>query len=231
MNRASGLHHLALSTADMKAQIAFFSDVLGMELVALYWMHGAEKTVHGFLRLNDRSSIAFVQNEAIAAAPRRLGVSHAGHAGGVSAGGTMQHLALRVDTPDELLAMRDRIRSRGVNVFGPIDHGMCQSIYLAGPEDLALEISTSAGPIDAAAWIDPEVVAYLGIDAAAELPAYRQPADYVRPAEAVPQPDPDPAKPHLRIPEKAYRRILAMDDAAYTARMSETEPPVPAARR
>lgn len=225
MTRASGLHHLALSTADMKAQIAFFSDVLGLELVALYWMHGAENTVHGFLRLNDRSSVAFVQNAAIAATGRRLGVSHAGHAGGTSAGGTMQHLALRVDSPDELLAMRDRIRARGVNVFGPIDHGMCQSIYLAGPEDLALEISTSDGPIDADAWIDPEVVAHLDIGAG-ELAAFRRPADFARPAQPVPQPEPDPARPHLRIPEKAYRRILAMDDATYTARMSQTEPPV-----
>ena len=42
MNKIDGLHHLAICTADMKAQIAFFTDKLGMELVALYWMHGVE---------------------------------------------------------------------------------------------------------------------------------------------------------------------------------------------
>ena len=62
MNKIDGLHHLAICTADMKAQIAFFTDKLGMELVALYWMHGVENTWHGFLRLNDESSIAFVSN-------------------------------------------------------------------------------------------------------------------------------------------------------------------------
>jgi hypothetical protein len=40
--------------------------VLGMELVALYWMHGVEGAWHGFLKMNDHSSIAFVQTPAIA---------------------------------------------------------------------------------------------------------------------------------------------------------------------
>ena len=33
----NGVHHLALATGDIKQQIAFFTDVLGMELVAFYW--------------------------------------------------------------------------------------------------------------------------------------------------------------------------------------------------
>ena len=38
MNKVEGLHHLAISTADMKGQIEFFTEKLGMELQALYWM-------------------------------------------------------------------------------------------------------------------------------------------------------------------------------------------------
>ena len=34
MVKADNLHHLAISTGDIKAQIAFFSDVLATELVA-----------------------------------------------------------------------------------------------------------------------------------------------------------------------------------------------------
>ncbi len=37
MTQPNGVHHLALMTADVKSQIAFFSDVLGMKLKALYW--------------------------------------------------------------------------------------------------------------------------------------------------------------------------------------------------
>ena len=61
MPKPNDLHHLAIATGDIKTQIEFFSDVLGMELVALYWMHGADGCFHGFLKLHDKASVAFVQ--------------------------------------------------------------------------------------------------------------------------------------------------------------------------
>ena len=73
MNKVEGLHHLAICTADMKAQIEYFTEKLGMELQALYWMHGVENTFHAFLRLNDESSIAFVHNPDIKHVKTTLG--------------------------------------------------------------------------------------------------------------------------------------------------------------
>ena len=186
MNKVAGLHHLAICTANMKEQIEFFTDKLGMELQALYWMHGVENTWHGFLRLNDESSIAFVCNPDIEKIPRVLGESHAGNPGANCAGGAMQHLALKVSDHGELMAMRDRLRSKGVPVMGPLEHGMCCSIYFAGPENLALELSYSLEPIDQEAWIDPEVVALAGISAD-ELQRYKQPLGYQDQGGEVPQ--------------------------------------------
>lgn len=123
---------------------------------------GIEQTFHGFLRLGDSASLAFVQGPEMAAIEPVIGVSHAGFTAGPVAPGTMQHLALNVGSHDDLLAVRDRIRSHGHWVMGPIDHGMCQSIYLAAPEGLMLEFASSAAPIDADEWIDPEVVALCG---------------------------------------------------------------------
>src|SRR5882672_4982609 len=137
MPKANDLHHLAIATSNIKTQIEFFSDVLGMELVALYWMHGVKGAWHGFLKLNDHCSVAFVQSPDIAKVPREIGKTHSGNPGGALAGGAMQHVAFNVEDTGELVAMRDRIRSRGVTVFGPIDHGFCQSIYFAGPENLS----------------------------------------------------------------------------------------------
>jgi len=155
----NGLHHLAVATRDVKAQIEFFTDVIGLELVALYWMHGVADTVHAFLRLSDTASIALVQGPAMQRIEPQLGVSHAGFTAGDVAPGAVQHIALNVDTEADLLAMRDRIRSRGHWVMGPIDHGACKSIYLAGPEGMQLEFATSAEPINATRWVDPEVMA------------------------------------------------------------------------
>ena len=225
----NGLHHLAIATRDVKAQVEFFTDVIGLELVALYWMHGVADTVHAFLRLSDTATIALVQGPEMQRIEPQLGVSHAGFTAGDVAPGAVQHIALNVDTEAELLAMRDRIRSRGHWVMGPIDHGMCKSIYLAGPEGMQLEFSTWTGVIDATQWIDPEVMAFCGIDAD-DVARYRRPAPFASRGGAVPQPDPA-AKPNFVFPE-AMREfgatMLAMSDAEIAAALDHTEPPVPA---
>ncbi len=203
----NGIHHLAISTTDIKKQIEYFNDVLGFELVALYWMHGVEGAWHGFLKLNDHSYIAFVEMPQNAEASAEIGVTHPGWAGGASAGGTMQHISFNVDTYDDLLAIRDRIRDRGLNIFGPIDHGMCHSIYFAGLEDLSLEVSTSDAAIDGRAWIDPEVVELAKITPE-ELDRYRSPAPYERPSEPVPQPVRNPELPYPRGMPAEFRQCI-----------------------
>ena len=50
--------------------------------------------------------------------------------------------------------------------MGPLDHGMCHSIYFQGPEDICLEIATSGDadyPVGPEDWIDPEVPELAGI--------------------------------------------------------------------
>jgi catechol 2,3-dioxygenase-like lactoylglutathione lyase family enzyme len=214
MNKIDGLHHLAICTSNMKAQIEYFTDVLGMELVALYWMHGVPNMWHGFLRLNDESSIAFVHNPDIASISVELGKTHAGNPTANSAPGTMQHVALRVKDEAALLAMRDRVRSRGIPVLGPLDHGVCKSIYFAGLESLSLELSYSTEPIDAKAWIDPEVQALAGISAV-DLARYTRSSDFRDRAGAVPQPDLAGPGPHMtNFPEPgAYATLMGLSDA------------------
>ena len=226
MNKVDGLHHLAITTADMKSQIAFFTEILGMELVALYWMHGVENTWHGFLRLNDESSIAFVCNPDISKTPIRMGETHAGNPGANCAAGTMQHVALSVKNHEELLAMRDRLRAHGVPVMGPMNHGMCVSMYFAGPENLSLELSYSDEPINQAAWIDPEVVELAGISAE-ELARFKKPADFTDSKGEVPQPDiATTAGPHLtNYPPGAYEASMRLPDKVIWAAV-ESEPPV-----
>jgi catechol 2,3-dioxygenase-like lactoylglutathione lyase family enzyme len=225
MSEANDLHHLAITTADIKGQIEYFSSVLGMELVALYWMHGVEGAWHAFLKLNDHASIAFVQTPEIGKIDTTIGLTHSGHPGGSCAAGTMQHLALNVDSEADLLALRDRIRSCGINVLGPLDHGFCKSIYFAGLEHLSLEIATSAEAIDARAWIDPEVVRLAGISAD-ELERYRRPVATASRGGAVPQPPYDPAKPHMAWPPEQYHHLLSLSDDELTRMMSQPEPPV-----
>lgn len=225
MGGMNGIHHLAISTADMKGQLEFFTDVLGGELKALYWMHGAPETMHGFVRLNDYSYIAFVQGPKVKDIEPVIGVTHAGTAAGPSAGGTTQHVAFSVETYDDLLAMRDRIRDRGINVFGPIDHGMCHSIYFGGLEGMVLEVAMSHQPIDERQWIDPEVVELAGIDSSL-LQKLIAPEHFTAQGGKVQNPPVDMSKPQLDMPEEVLVRLMGMPDDEFIAKFSENVPPV-----
>jgi catechol 2,3-dioxygenase-like lactoylglutathione lyase family enzyme len=224
MGLPNGLHHIAICTKDIKGQIEFYSQVVGMELVALYWMHGVQKTFHGFLKMGN-ASIAFVQSPEIGEIQPQKGVSHPSWTAAPVAAGVMQHLALNVDGEAQLLAIRDRVRSHGYWVMGPIDHGFCKSIYLAAPEGIMLEFSTSEGkPIDAEAWIDLEVVKLAGITPA-DLQRYKNPPEFESRGGTVAQPVLDPHKPQMEFPpgmEKIYR----MSDEEIASRLSEPTPPV-----
>lgn len=228
MIKAKGIHHIAIMTGAMKDQIAFFSDVLGCRLIALFDMHGVPGGLHAFLHLADDCSFSLVQLPGTSEIPIELGVTHAGSGSGKSAPGTMQHLAFKVDSRDELLAIRDRIRLKGVNVFGPINHGMCQSIYFAGPEQLALEVAWSDAAVEPARWVDPAVLAKVGITAD-EAERFINPDDYAGDGGSVAQPPYDPAKPHQAMPEAVYKQIIAAPDEAIWAMASYAEPPVPKA--
>lgn len=226
MTQPNGVHHLAIMTADVKTQIEFFSDVLGMKLKALYWMHNVDGYFHAFMELNPNSSVAFVFAPAVKDIKPAYGVSHAGNPVQPAAAGVTQHIAFSVDTHEELLAMRDRIRSRGVRVMGPLDHGFCQSIYFGGPEDLVLEVSYSDSAIDAEAWIDPEVVALNGISAE-ELARYKNPAAYENTSGApVPQPPSGNGMPEYSQMEPQFAAAFDMADDDVTANLSENTPPV-----
>jgi catechol 2,3-dioxygenase-like lactoylglutathione lyase family enzyme len=226
MTQPTGIHHLAFMAGDIKKHIEFFSDVMGCPLVAIFDMHGVPGGLHAFLRMNEHSYFSIVQLPDVDKIPIQLGVTHAGSGALPSAPGTLQHLAFRVETEADLVAMRDRIRSRGVNVMGPIDHGMCKSIYFAGPDQMTLEVATSQTAIDPDRWIDPAVLAKAGISAE-EAARYRAPAPYSGPSP-VPQPAYDAAKPHMAYPPEMYLKMLAVPDDVLTKTASYAEPPVSA---
>ena len=217
------VHHLALLTTDIKTQLQFFNDVLGLPLKALYWMHGVEGYFHGFLELAPDSYVAFVAGPGVSG-DIKYGVTHSGSPMTPSTGGTMQHVAFHVDSFEDLLAMQNRIRSRGVHVMGPLDHGFCKSIYFAGPESLSLEVSCGTN-IDGNAWIDPEVVELCGISEE-ELEVLKSPKPYHPPAEPVPQPPMDTPAPRMHLPPEQYELLLGSSDEKVSEMLSESTPPV-----
>ena len=68
MIKPNGIHHIAIMTADIKAQIAYFTDVLGCKLSAIFDMHGVPGAFHAFVHLNDHSYFSFVQMDIVSTA-------------------------------------------------------------------------------------------------------------------------------------------------------------------
>ncbi len=223
--KLSGIHHIAVMARDMKEHIAFFSEVLGCELLALFPMHGVPGGKHAFMKLNEHSFFSMVAMDAGKDIPIELGKSHAGSGAGPSAPGTMQHLAFRVETDEDLVAMRDRIRSHGYNIIGPIDHGMCKSLYFAGPDNLTLEIATPGYKLVPEQWVDPEVCEACGISPD-EAKHYMSPEPTKPAGGSVKQPAYDPSKYHQAYPKEMYMGMLAASDEQIAAAASYTEPPV-----
>lgn len=226
----NGINHLAIAASDMREMLQYFNQVLGMPLVALYWMHGAENTMHGFLALNESSLLAFVASPGITSNVK-IGETHPGNGAGACAGGTMQHLAFNVDTHEDLLALRDRIRANDIHCIGPMDHGFCQSIYFAGPDCITLEVAYLTGE-DPNKWIDPEVIDVLGINAE-ELEQLQKPAPFMRPSKPVPNLSMDAANKEYRMvyPEEIYEAIVTTPDEVLAELIKDNIPPTEAGSR
>lgn len=63
-----------------------------------------------------------------------------------------QHLALEVESMDKLLAAKARLESEGIDVVGPTDHALFQSIYFFDPNGHRLELACNThrpGMLDA----------------------------------------------------------------------------------
>lgn len=191
----NGVHHLAISVADIEGPLEFFTQACGMEMKAFYWMHGVKDAYHIFLRLNDYSSLALVRDPAQDGC--HLSDEQRDGVGMPLVTGNMQHVSFNLATRDDLMALRDRIRAHGYQTFGPIDHGFCESVYIPGvSERMMVEFSWSASPLDADRWIEQSCIEHAGLSAE-QVDRYRNPNRTGAASSGGVQPDYDPSKQEL----------------------------------
>jgi len=169
------LNHLAYVTHDTAATVQFYTEVMQMPLVEAVMHERVPSTgdpfpyVHFFFRMQDGSTIAFFEAVGL---PPRPEPTHPAYL-------IFDHLALEVGTPREVDEWRDHLVVHGVDVIGPIDHGIIYSVYFHDPNGIRLEITT---PL-AADWNDRPAVAQDIVGA--WLDAKREAEVSGRPAEEV----------------------------------------------
>jgi len=55
----------------------------------------------------------------------------------------VQHIAMELESMEELLAAKERLEAAGLDVLGPTNHGIFQSIYFFDPSGHRIELTTN----------------------------------------------------------------------------------------
>ena len=162
-----GINHLALVCRNMARTVEFYRDILGMPLIKTLNLPGG-KGQHFFFDAGNNTSIAFFWfPNAPQAEP---GIVQAPPGGGVSAHGSMNHLALDV-APDKLEEYRRRLIDRGIEVTAIVNHDdsprtvspevnattFVRSIYFHDPDGIRLELAAWAREFTEADAAEPAV--------------------------------------------------------------------------
>ena len=130
------LHHAAYRCKDAKETAKFYTEVLGLKYTMAYSADGVPSTgersphFHLFFEMEDGSCVAFFE---VPESPE-MGFDP-------NTPDWVQHLALRVASEEEQLAAKKRMEEMGIEVLGPVDHGICQSIYFHDPNGHRLELA------------------------------------------------------------------------------------------
>jgi catechol 2,3-dioxygenase-like lactoylglutathione lyase family enzyme len=136
------LNHVAYITHDTSATVAFYTELLGMKLVAAVMDDSIPSTgdpvpyFHSFFRMQDGSTIAFFEAPEL---PPPAGVTHPAY-------NIFQHIALEVQSKEVVDAWATWLKGNGVSLVGPVDHKIIYSIYFYDPNGIRLELTTPLDP-------------------------------------------------------------------------------------
>jgi catechol 2,3-dioxygenase-like lactoylglutathione lyase family enzyme len=129
------IHHFAYKCRDAEETRHFYEDILGLPLTMVIEEKDARTTtgdtlsfVHFFFELADGGCIAFFDfgdNKAVKPDPETPRFAN--------------HLAMKVNGEDELLAAKARLEAHGLQVDGPLQHECIRSVYFWDPNGIRLE--------------------------------------------------------------------------------------------
>jgi catechol 2,3-dioxygenase-like lactoylglutathione lyase family enzyme len=134
------LHHNAYRCSDSEATRRFYEDFLGLPLVEALEISEtktgrATHTLHTFYRLDDGSHLAFFESREMPFEFKKQQDFDL-------------HIALEVG-PEDLQPMLAKGRELNIEVRGPSDHGMIDSIYFRDPDGYVIELCAKRGNHDA----------------------------------------------------------------------------------
>ena len=138
-----GFHHVAYRCKDAKETVEFYQKALGMTFqLAIAEDHvpstGAyDPYMHIFMEAGNGNVLAFFELPEQPIMGRDKNTPE-----------WVQHIAMRVESLDALLAAKVHLESLGLDVLGPTHHGIFKSIYFFDPNGHRLELAADIGSED-----------------------------------------------------------------------------------
>ncbi len=134
------IHHVAYRCNDAKETVAFYRDKLGMDFKLAIAEDRVPSTqepdpyMHVFLDAGMGNVLAFFELPNSPDMGRDPNTPE-----------WVQHIAFEVDSLDELVATKEKLETAGLEVLGPVDHGIFDSIYFYDPNGHRLELTVNKG--------------------------------------------------------------------------------------
>ena len=137
------IHHVAYRCRDAKETVDFYQRVLGMEFEMAFSEDRVPSTkeedpyMHVFLDAGMGNVLAFFE------LPTREPMDR-----DRNTPAWVQHIAFEVESWEALLEAKSRIESEGLDVIGPVNHGIFQSIYFFDPNGHRLELVANTRTVE-----------------------------------------------------------------------------------
>jgi catechol 2,3-dioxygenase-like lactoylglutathione lyase family enzyme len=134
------IHHVAYRCKDAKETTNWYKEKLNMDLVLAIAENEVPSTkapdpyMHIFLDAGSNNVLAFFELPNSPTMDRDQNTPE-----------WVQHIALSVSSVDEVISAKEELESKGVDVLGPVNHGIFQSIYFFDPNGHRLELAADTG--------------------------------------------------------------------------------------
>ena len=116
------LSHAFINVADLERVVPFYTDLLGFQVTDRGVIGDGVGVVFMSQDPENHHQIALAERLEPGEGPRNLG-----------------HVAFRMETLDDLRALKARLASHGVEIAREVSHGNTWSLYFADPEDNGVE--------------------------------------------------------------------------------------------
>ncbi len=144
-----GVHHVAYRCHDAKETVEWYGKHLDMDFVLAIAEDKVPSTgaddpyMHVFLDAGGDNILAFFELPTREPMDRDQNTPE-----------WVQHLALKVESMDALLAAKERLEAAGIDVLGPTHHTLFQSIYFFDPNGHRIELACDMKRADLEAKLD-----------------------------------------------------------------------------